>query len=397
MMFAFFPKLDIASQKIVFTTLLLLSFFGITFFQMFQGYHYIVAYGLISFLYFAKENVFPYKKIIYWYLFFLLLSCVYSQIYNGQFLFKTIGFSGSYLGILFTFFLLHQKLSSKQLLDCLLFLSLLYCIGYIVQWVVYPFPIFEVANNEGKNLDYYRIRIPGSLCAYVLYFYGLNRYLQYKKMKYIAYSILSFIPIVIMGFRTLTVLSLVFTVILIGFVKRNVLKSVGFLFVVGIMALGVSQLDIVQDKVLEMQDRQESDQTFDNPDYIRWIEYSYFTETFFVKPGEQFFGGGVPAGTTSYAKAIETAEGNALYWVDLGMIGLTWIIGIPAVILLIVIYLWCAKRCKSPDIQFVRFTLLLLVIGSLVTTMELFRYGNILLVSFLLCYEYKYNQEMKLK
>ncbi len=397
MMFAFFPKLDIASQKIVFTTLLLLSFFGITFFHMFQGYHYIVAYGLISFLYFAKENVFPYKKIIYWYLFFLLLSCVYSQIYNDQFLFKTIGFSGSYLGILFTFFLLHQKLSSKQLLDCLLFLSLLYCIGYIVQWVVYPFPIFEVANNEGKNLDYYRIRIPGSLCAYVLYFYGLNRFLQYKKMKYIAYSILSFIPIVIMGFRTLTVLSLVFTVILIGFVKRNILKSIGFLFVVGIMSLGVSQIDIVQDKVLEMQDRQESDQTFDNPDYIRWIEYSYFTETFFVKPGEQFFGGGVPAGTTSYAKAIETAEGNALYWVDLGMIGLTWIIGIPAVVLLIVIYLWCAKRCKSPDIQFVRFTLLLLVIGSLVTTMELFRYGNILLVSFLLCYEYKYNQEMELK
>lgn len=396
-MFAFFPKLDIASQKIVIITLLLLSFFGISFFHMFQGYHYIVAYGLISFLCFAKKSIFPYKKYIYWYLFFLLLSCVYSQIYNGQFVLKTIGFSSSYLGILFTFFLLHQKLSSKQLLDCLLFLSLLYCIGYIIQWVVYPFPIFEVANNEGKSLDYYRIRISGSLCAYVLYFYGLNRFIQLKKLKYIVYSILSFIPIVIMGFRTLTVFSLVFSVVIIGFVKRSIFKSIGFLFVMGIFALGVSQVDIVQDKVLEMQDRQESDQTFDNPDYIRWIEYNYFTEKFFVKPGEQFFGGGVPAGTTSYAKAIETAESNALYWVDLGMIGLTWIIGIPAVVLLIVIYLRCAKRCKSPDIQFVRFTLLLLVVGSLVTTMELFRYGNILLVSFLLCYEYKYNQEMKLK
>lgn len=396
-MIDFFPNLDTVSQKIVFITLLFLSFFGITLFHAFQGYHYVIAYGLISFLFFANDDFFPYKKYIYWYLFFLLLSCVYSQIFNNQFFFKTIGFSSSYLGILFTFFLLHQNLSSKQLLDCLLFLSLLYCIGYIIQWLVYPFPIFEVANNEGKSIDYYRIRISGSLCAYFLYFYGLNRFVQYKSLKYIAYSVISFIPIIIMGFRTLTALSLVFAVILIGFVKRNIFKSIAFLFVMGIFALGVSQLDIVQNKVLEMQDRQESDQTFDNPDYIRWIEYSYFTETFFIKPGEQFFGGGVPAGTTSYAKKIENTESNALYWVDLGLVGLTWIIGIPAVVLLIVIYLLCAWRCKSPDIQFVRFTLLLLVLGSLVTTMELFRYGNILLVSFLLCYEYKYNQEMELE
>ena len=392
-----FPKLDVASSKVVIVSLLALSCFGITAFSVFQGYHYIVAYGLLSLLLLSNNIVFSYKKYIYYYSLFLFLSCVYSQIYNGQFLLKTIGFCGSYLGILFSFYLLNKKLTSKQILDSLIFLSLVYCIGYIVQWVVYPFPIFEVANNEGKSLEYYRIRVSGSLCAYVLFFYGLNKYLQERRLKYIIYSIMSFLPIIIMGFRTLTTLAVVMAFILVGFVKRKITKTIGYLCVFGILAFFVSQVEVVQNKIAEMQDRQESDQTFDNPDYIRWIEYDYFTKEFFAKPGEQFFGGGVPAGDTKYSRLLATDEGRGLYWVDLGMIGLTWIIGLPAVLLLIIIYLLCAWRCKSPDIQFVRFTLLLLVVGSLVTTMELFRQGNILLVSFLLCYEYKYNKERQLK
>ena len=394
---SFFPKLDGTSSKVVIVTLLSLSCFGITAFSTLQWYHYVVAYGLLSLLFLSNKILFSYKKYIYFYVLFLFLSCIYSHIYNGQFILKTIGFCSSYLGILFSFYLLNKKLTSKQIIDSLIFLSLVYCIGYIVQWIVYPFPIFEVANNEGKALEYYRIRISGSLCAYVLFFYGLNKYLQVRKLKYIVYSIVSFIPIIIMGFRTLTALSIILAFVLVGFVKRKILKTIGYLCVFGVFALCISQMDLVQNKFEEMQDRQESDQTFDNPDYIRWIEYDYFTKDFFVKPGEQIFGGGVPAGNTKYSKSLETDEGRGLYWVDLGMVGLTWIIGLPTVLLLITIYLICAWRCKSPEIQFVRFTLLLLVIGSLVTTMELFRYGNILLVSFLLCYEYKYNKERLLK
>ena len=287
-------------------------------------------------------------------------------------------------------------MSSKQILNCLIFLSILYTIGYIVQWLVYPFPIFDVADNEARSLVEYRIRIPGSLCAYVLFFYGINKYMEEKKLKYIVYTVLASFPIIVMGFRTLTFLAVLFAFAMIGFVKHKLTKILYYLLFFGLVAYGASQTPIVQDKIAEMMQRQEDDQTFDNPDYIRWIAYDYFTQQFFDKPGEQLLGGGVPAGSTRYAKALsDIAHVSKLYWMDLGLVGLSWLIGVPAVLLLVYLYLWCAWQCKSPSLQFIRFTSLLLVFGSLLTTMELYRAGNILLFSFLLCYQYKYNIEKK--
>lgn len=389
-----FPKLDNETRSTALITLVLLSFFGVSFFGLIQGYHHLVTIFLICVLLRYRKVDMPYKKIIYAYLLFLLMSCIYSAFYNGQPLFKTIGFCSNYLGLIFSFYLIGQKLSSKQILDSLIFISLLYVLGYIIQWAVYPFPIFGVADNDASSLETYRIRISGSLCAYVLFFYGINKYLEEKKIKYIVYTLLSFFPIIVMGFRTLTVLSVLFAFLMIWFVKRKLTKTLYYLLFFCVVAIVVSQTDIVKDKIAEMQERQDTGQTLDNPDYIRWIAYDYFTTQFFDKPGEKIIGGGVPAGTTTYAKSLsDMAQYNHLYWMDLGLVGLSWLIGIPAVLLLVFLYLRCAWRCKIPSLQFVRFTILLLVLGSLLTTMELYRSGNILLFSFLLCYQYKYNKE----
>lgn len=391
-----FPKLDNRTRKVTFLTLILLSFFGISFMAVIPGYHHLVTIFLIYVLFTCRKIDFPYKKLLYIYLTFLLISCIYSNIFNHQPLLKTIGFCSNYLGILFTFYILSKKMSSKQILNCLIFLSILYTIGYIVQWLVYPFPIFDVADNEARSLVEYRIRIPGSLCAYVLFFYGINKYMEEKKLKYIVYTVLASFPIIVMGFRTLTFLAVLFAFAMIGFVKHKLTKILYYLLFFGLVAYGASQTPIVQDKIAEMMQRQEDDQTFDNPDYIRWIAYDYFTQQFFDKPGEQLLGGGVPAGSTRYAKALsDIAHVSKLYWMDLGLVGLSWLIGVPAVLLLVYLYLWCAWQCKSPSLQFIRFTSLLLVFGSLLTTMELYRAGNILLFSFLLCYQYKYNIEKK--
>ena len=397
MSLALLPKLDRKTRGTTLLTLILLSFFGISFMSGIQGYHYLVTLFLLAALVKYQNVDFPYKKITYVYLVFLLISCIYSFIYNNQPLLKTIGFCSNYLGLLFSFYLLSKNMSSRQILNCLIFLSVIYVFGYIIQWIVYPFPIFGVADNDAGSLDSYRIRISGSLCTYVLFFYGINKYVEEKKIKYIIYASLAFIPIIVMGFRTLTILSVFLTFIMIGFVKRKFTKTLYYLLFFGMLLFAASRTSIVQDKIDEMMERQEGGQTLDNPNYIRWIAYDYFTEQFFDKPGEQIIGGGVPAGTTAYAKSLSAiAQSSGLYWMDLGLVGLSWLIGIPAVLLLISIYLMCAWRCKYPSIQFVRFTIILLVVGSVLTTMELYRSGNILLFSFLLCYQFKYCQEKKL-
>lgn len=67
----------------------------------------------------------------------------------------------------------------------------------------------------------------------------------------------------------------------------------------------------------------------------------------------------------------------------------------PAVILLVFMYLYCMWKCKEPRLQYIRFTLFVVLFGSIVTSMELYREGNILLLSLFLYIEYKYHMEQK--
>lgn len=72
------------------------------------------------------------------------------------------------------------------------------------------------------------------------------------------------------------------------------------------------------------------------------------------------------------------------YWVDLGLVGLSWIIGIPAVICLLVIIYKNVKYCRGSGIQYVRFTLIAVTLASAVTSMELFRNGNMVIIGLML-------------
>lgn len=391
------PLFNTQSKHVILLTLFLLGFFDCIAFSFIRGFHYIISYGLLFILFLYRKESFIYSKYIHVYLLFFLFSCIYSQFYNGQLLFKTLGFSHPYLGICFSYYILHTRISYKEIEKILVCLSILYCIGYIIQWLVYPFPLFRAADNDALYLERsYRIRIAGSLCAYMLFFYGLNMFILKKKFIYLIYSVLAFIPIIIMGFRSLTVLSVLLAFSMVIFMRKGIIKSIVYLILGVGIAIAAFQTSLVQDKVEEMMSRQENNQTFDNPDYIRNIQYTYFTEDFFTKPGEQFWGGGAPAGSTKYGEALRHGEEYFhLYWVDWGLVGLTWIIGIPAVLLLIFMYLYCAWRCKDPHLQFIRFTLILLVVGSLFTTKELYRTGNTILASFLFCLEYLYNKENK--
>ena len=143
------------------------------------------------------------------------------------------------------------------------------------------------------------MRMPGSICAYCLFYYGVNRYILYKKKIDLVYVFLGFLPIIIMGFRSLIAATVFFTVVMIPFITKSITKTFIWLIVGCVILIGISRLGIVQTKINEMLERQESGQTFTNEDYIRFLEYEYFNETIFVKSGERFFGGGVPADETS--------------------------------------------------------------------------------------------------
>ena len=383
-------KRQVINYKFLGLILLLCNCFGVVFLSVY-ALNYVFTLILFVFAFIERKNNNGFAKLIFIYLFFVLLSCLYSTLFNGQNIVKTIVASYPCLGILSYFIAAHYKLTSEKFILTIKIICIAWCCSYLLQWLIYPTILFATALNEVNITDdEFRMRMPSSICAYILFFWGINGLVLRQKIgKNILYTLLGFLPILIMGFRSLTVLSVLCAILLITFVTKKFFKSI----VLGISFLFLMYLSynipIVHDKVNEMIERQEAGQDFFNSDYIRYIEYDYFTETIFVKPAERFFGGGYPVmdGSTEYGrKMYNSSYQYSMYWIDLGLIGLSFIIGIPAVCLLIWMVLLMMKKCPAKDMQFIRFSLLVVLVGSFVTSMELFRQGNLLIVGLILYY-----------
>lgn len=382
--------------RILIWTLLFLNFFGI-FFLNYNFLNYIFTLILVIYT-ITNNNKTDYSKYIIGYSIFVIISCIYSSLYNHQNFIKVIGNSYNYLGLLFFFFIMRYKLSSNEIIQLIIKVSIIFCFCYIIQWIVYPTPIFSgVLDEVNIHDDVFRMRMPGSICAYTLFFYGLNQYILSKNKRFLLYTLLGFLPIILMGFRSLTVGSLICAFVMLPYITKSFKKTLKWILLGCIFIIILLQTSIVQTKIEEMLERQNTGQTFDNKDYIRYLEYDYYSNYIFTKPGEQFWGGGVPVfdGKTKYSKDIADAtETYFYYWVDLGLIGLSFILGIPSVITFIIIIFRCIIKSKDKELQFIRFTLLTVLLGSLFTTMEIYRRGNILIIAIFLCLEYTKSKEI---
>lgn len=380
-----------------FLVLLLLSFFGLNS-EFFTGnYTKYLMFTLLLVLWRGSLQVRnKYSKFILIFSFFVLMSCLYSSFLNNQKFHIVLASSYHYFSLLFFCYLVGKRLTYMEIERVIKLISITFCLAYIIQWLIYPVAIFTTAlDTININDEVFRLRMPGSICCYCLFFYGLNRFLLSKRIEFVCYMLLGIVPILIQGFRSLIFLTLVSFFVLIIFVYRRSAKIVVYCLLGIAFVSALLNTSLGQQKMNEMLERQNSDQTFDNADYVRYLSFDYYWNYQFNKPYEKVIGGGVPSDADSrYYKQIESIKQyQHLWWMDLGLVGLVLIIGIPAVLLLVSLYVICIWRCKAPRLQFIRFTLLVVLLGSIFTSMELYRNGNILIFSLLLYSEYIYNVE----
>lgn len=375
--------------KITCLVLVFLAFFGMKILSKPTHSDFVLLPLMILLTVFVLQMRTLYSKLIIIYLIFVALSCIYSHFYNHQSLLLVVAHSYDYFALLFFFYLMRVKPTVTEVERVLIRIAAICCCCYILQWFVYPTVTFFFSADDWieETSMRYRARTPGSICCYCLLLYGINKYILTRKMKYVLYFLLGFIPVVIMGFRTLVSLSALASFLMVPFIVKNTRKTMLYSLLGAVLAYSVLQTPLVKSKLMEMQDRQESGQNFENDEYIRYRELDYYWNEFFTKPGEKIFGGGVPADmSTKYRREIYF---NGYTFSDLGMVGYSMIIGIPAVIILVLLYLFCIWRYKEPQFQYLRFTMLIVLLGSIFTTAEMFREGNILLLSLFIYIEYR--------
>lgn len=307
----------------------------------------------------------------------IFLSCISSYVFRGQHnIYTTFTQSFTYLSLAFYFVCLRLKISISDLEKSLVFIGLVSVGGYILQYEIYPTALFHDALKDyDKEI---RVRMCGSIIYSFLFFFGVNKYVTKKTFKYILYSALSFICIAIMGFRSLTISLLAIGLMEYLYLTGLSAKRLKQLIPLVVVIVVVSQLDIVTNKFLEMLSRQESGQSFDNDDYIRFVELDYYWNNYFTNNIERFFGSGLPVMGTDLYNLQRTNFMFNLYWNDWGLLGLSWIYGIPAVCLLYFLYLKVIFSKIPKDYIYLKAIFIFLILTSL-TSAEAFRSGNLLL------------------
>ena len=106
---------------------------------------------------------------------------------------------------------------------------------------------------------------------------------------------------------------------------------------------------------------------------MRIIQWDYYMNHFFKSPIEQLFGAGLPRKTSAYGQWFE----NQLKFVDWGLIGQSWMLGIITVVGVVMFAVKAIRIKVSPLYKYISLWYIFLLLSS-VTNYEFVRNGNFL-------------------
>ena len=231
-----------------------------------------------------------FKKHLIAYFIFFIISGFSSLYYEQQSLFKTFSSIAclQFFTILSYFVFLSGKYSIKDIEKAMVIAYVIFLCCFTIQ-LISPDEIFNLATDY---MDIGRFTMYGQLIAYICLFYFYGKYLFSGKTKYLLYILPAFFVLFIAGFRTQIAAILLALGLFTYSVKKiaSIKYMLLFLIVIGVLY----QTSVVQNSINNMMKRQEAGDTFANEDYIRVIQFNYFTKEHFKSPVEYILGSGIP-------------------------------------------------------------------------------------------------------
>lgn len=348
---------------------------------------------LMGFLNFKKGL--PFNKYIILIFACLLLnffSCLY---FNGQPLMDSFRASNEFYSLSLFWFFYSWKFDLKQWEKTLWWICLCFGLCYIIQYIAFPHIIFGGQIRTGSIEQ--RMALYGQGLASFSVIFGLNKYLTTHKIKYIAIILTGIFAVFGCGYRTMLLALIISTLLLItklGVSKRII---VSFSFIAIVFYFFLSNADLIQSQFANMMNRQESlsDRGFEND--IRYINLIYHYTEYFKSPIELFLGSGMPFKDSVYGNYQSNIiiDTYGFFYADWGLIGLSWMIGIPAVLIMLV-YSYCIFRTKVPkEYLYIGIYFFNIMISS-ITTHEFYIHQNYVVQAILFCVFTKILESCKL-
>lgn len=310
---------------------------------------------------------------------FNAFSCLY---FNDQSLLSSFRASNDFFNLALCWFFYNWDLSLKQWEKALWWICLCFGICYIIQYLVYPSIIFSgQIRTEGPEQ---RMAIFGQGLASFSVLFGINKYFLTHNIKYIVIILTGLFAVFGCGYRTMLLALLVNTFILVirlGISKRTIIS---FVLIIITIYFFVNEIDFIQDQITNMTNRQE---VLDNNGFKndpRYLNIIYHYTSYFKNPIEMILGSGMPFDGTKYYDFIQKLNYSCYHYSDWGLIGLSWLLGIPAVIVMVAYSINIFRTKVSKEYLYIG-TYFFNIVTSSITTHEFYIDQNYVVQAILFC------------
>jgi hypothetical protein len=249
------------------------------------------------------------------------------------------------------YFTLHAlKIEKKDLMRILILFGFLYFILYLIQYLAYPAEILDIPMRIERGTI--RIYLEGAGYAMISYFMCLQIFYSTNKIKYLIFSIIFILPIVLFGTRSGLATLLVGTLVQLILSKKVKSKAlIVFLVILSVIPVIYFFQDIFSG-VIKAQ-KVENAQGSEN---IRILAAQFFLTKLPPNTMAYITGIGAPSERSSLGQLTTMlSEKYGFYLVDVGIIGNYITYGVLFVfsVLLIVIKLMFAKMER--DMSFIKY------------------------------------------
>lgn len=338
---------------------------------------------LLFCLYMGWKQPTDYRKIFLLIFVGILASMVSCMINRGQSIIDSIKAMPNYFGLLFYFFLKWRKFKLTTVQSALVWLVIVFDLLYIAQYYLIDYGI-NFLNIEdwmlSDSTEGNRLRVMSSGLYSLGMFYGIVQWYITHKNKYLALFIVGAFIMLLTGYRQFLVSSLVALLFMIYKLDKRVkLKHIGFVAAIVVVGYVLYQIPAVQGKIAGMIERNDTGASLDNKDYIRVIQWEFFNHEYFKNGWEHFFGSGLPlpGAKSGFGKYFQTLTDQGLQYVDWGIIGVSWMLGV----LTFVGYVWMSLAAilkRVPSVYLYISLWYIFLLSSSITNWEFFRDGNFL-------------------
>jgi hypothetical protein len=276
------------------------------------------------------------------------------------------------LGLLVLFTIPIFRLKNSEVENVIFAVGITFMIIYLIQYFLH-IPLFT-SEEDLQDADLsMRVRMNGQCLFVLLYLKSFDNLLDKFSFKDIVVLVASLLCIFIIGFRshiaTIVAISLIF------FFNKKKVTNVNLFYSVllALLLIGFSQNEIVQYKIDQMVERNATG-TFDNKDYIRYRSFDFYVNELPKNIGDRIFGVGLPSSKSSYGMYVSRLKEVGLIWADWGLIGLSVVLGFPAVLCIIWYGLKAFFTTVESRYSYLCYWFLFMLIASLITR-EIFRMG----------------------